>query len=333
MHLSFLTTSNAQPAAHRRAVRPAANLSALALALLLALPVGHPGSALAAPAETKPDRAAATATASPVTRTRDVVYGHKYGMALTFDVFQPATPNGAAVFFMVSGGFVSRHESISEGFFRRLLDRGFTVFAVTHGSQPKFHIPEIQTDIHRAVRFARKEAARWKVNPNQFGICGISSGGHLSLTMGTQGGPGPADAKDPVDRESSAVQAVACFCPPTDFLSWGEPGLDAVGIGPLASFKPAFGPQSDTAEGRQALGKQISPVNYVTAKMAPTLILHGDADKLVPIQQARLFEKKCQEKGAPFQLIVREGRDHGWPEMTKDDMTVCADWFAKHLLP
>jgi len=265
------------------------------------------------------------------TRTADVIYGHKLGMALTFDVFQPEKSNGAAVLFMVSGGFVSRHEAISDRFFRPLLERGYTVLAVTHGSQPKFHISEIHQDIHRAVRFARKEAARWNIDPNRFGICGISSGGHLSLTMGTQGGPGDAEAKDPIDRVSSAVQAVACFCPPTDYLNWGAEGVDAVGVGPLEKFKPAFGPGSETAESRKALGKEISPINYVTAKMAPTLVLHGDADKLVPIQQARIFEKRCQEAGAPYKLIVREGRDHGWPEMTKEDMALCADWFDQHL--
>jgi acetyl esterase/lipase len=266
------------------------------------------------------------------TRAQDVIYGHKLGMALTFDVFQPEQANGAAVFFMVSGGFTSRHEAISERFFRPLLARGYTVFAVAHGSQPKFHIPEIHQDIHRAVRYARHEAARWNVDPNRFGISGISSGGHLSLTIGTQGGPGRAESKDPVDRESSAVQAVACFCPPTDYLNWGDTGVDAVGVGPLAGFKGAFGPRSETPEGRQALGKEISPIGYVTAKMAPTLVFHGDADKLVPIQQARLFEKRCQEVAAPYKLVVREGRDHGWPEMTKDDMALCADWFDQHLV-
>ena len=266
------------------------------------------------------------------TRTADVIYGHKLGMALTFDVFQPEKPNGAAVLFMISGGFVSRHEAISDRFFRPLLQRGYTVLAVTHGSQPKFHILEIQQDIHRAVRFARHESARWNIDPNKFGICGISSGGHLSLTMGTQGGPGKEDASDAVDRVSSAVQAVACFCPPTDYLNWGAEGVDAVGVGPLEKFKPAFGPGSDTAESRKTLGKEISPIHYVTAKMAPTLVLHGDADKLVPIQQARIFEKRCQEVGAPYKLVVREGRDHGWPEMTKEDMALCADWFDQHLL-
>jgi acetyl esterase/lipase len=263
-------------------------------------------------------------------RTEDVVYGRKFGTALTLDVFQPDQPNGCAILYMVSGGFFSSHDAISPGFYRPLIERGYTVFAVVHGSQPRFIIPEIEQDIHRAVRFIRHNAARYGVRPDRFGITGASAGGHLSLTMGTQGGPGNPEAKDPVDRESSAVQAVACFFPPTDFLNWGKPGEDAVGFGPTAQFKPAFGPRSDTPEGRAALGREISPIQYVTSNMPPTLVIHGDADKLVPIYQAEIFKKRCQAAGVPFKLIVREGKDHGWKEMG-DDMTIFADWFDEHL--
>jgi acetyl esterase/lipase len=265
------------------------------------------------------------------TRTEDVVYGRKFGTALTLDVFEPEKKNGAAIFFMVSGGFFSSHEAINAKMYYALVERGYTVFAVVHGSQPRFVIPEIEEDIHRAIRFVRHHASRWGVDPDKFGISGGSAGGHLSLTMGTQGKPGKADAKDPVDRESSAVQAVACFYPPTDFLNWGKEGEDGVGYGPTARFKPAFGPRSDTAEGRQELGKEISPLNYVTAKMPPTLIVHGDADKVVPLYQAQIFEKRCKEAGVPFKLIVKPGADHGWPGMDKD-MRIFADWFDEHLL-
>ena len=263
-------------------------------------------------------------------RTEDVIYGRKFGTALTLDVFQPEKPNRCAVLFMVSGGFFSSHDAINPGFYRALLDRGYTVFAVVHGSQPRFVIPEIEQDIHRAVRFVRHNAAKYGVVPHKFGITGASAGGHLSLTMGTQGGPGNPEAKDPVDRESSAVQAVACFFPPTDFLNWGESGEDGVGYGPTAQFKPAFGPRSDTAEGRRDLGKEISPINYVSSNMPPTLVIHGDADKLVPIYQAEIFRKRCAEAQAPFRLIIREGKDHGWKEMA-DDLKIFADWFDEHL--
>jgi acetyl esterase/lipase len=275
--------------------------------------------------------AQADAPAKPAfTRTEDVLYGRKFGTALTLDVFEPREKNGAAILFMVSGGFFSAHESINGKMYAPFLERGYTVFAIVHGSQPKFQIPEITQDIHRAVRFVRHNAQRWGVDPDKFGITGGSAGGHLSLTMGTQGKPGKADAKDPVDRASSAVQAVACFFPPTDFLNYGEPGEDAVGIGTLKQFKPAFGAKSDTAEGRQELGREISPVNFITSNMPPTLIIHGDADKLVPLYQAQRFEAKCKEVGAPFKLITKPGVAHGWAGMEKDYVFL-ADWFDEHL--
>jgi len=73
------------------------------------------------------------------TRTEDVIYGRKFGTALTMDVFTPKEkPNGAAVILVVSGGWFSSHDGINMGFIREFLGRGYTVFAVVHGSQPKY---------------------------------------------------------------------------------------------------------------------------------------------------------------------------------------------------
>ena len=263
-------------------------------------------------------------------RTEDVIYGRKFGTALTLDVFQPEKPNGAAIVFAVSGGFFSSHDAINGKMYQPFLDRGYTVFAVVHGSQPKFQIPEITQDMFRAVRFIRHNAAKYGIDPNRLGVTGGSAGGHLSLTLGTQGAKGAADAKDPIDRESSAVQCVACFFPPTDFLNYGTPGEDAVGVGTLAAFKPAFGSRSDTAEERQKFGKEISPIYFVSSNTPPTLIVHGDADKLVPIQQAEIFVKRCKDAGVTAKLIVKEGQGHGWKNMT-DDFPALADWFDEYL--
>src|ERR1700733_2688948 len=81
---------------------------------------------------------------SDFTRTEDVFYGRKCGSALTLDVFQPAKPNGIGILWMVSGGFFSAHENINPGSYEPLLERGYTVFAVVHGSQPKYTITEIE---------------------------------------------------------------------------------------------------------------------------------------------------------------------------------------------
>ena len=271
------------------------------------------------------------ADVAPFTRT-EVIYGRKFGTALTLDVFRPASTNTLGVVAIISGGFFSSHEAINPGMLRPFLDRGYTVFAVVHGSQPRYIIPEIIGDLHRSVRWIRRHAADYGIRPDRLGVFGASAGGHLSLTLGTQGGLGDPSAKDPVDRESSAVQAVACFFPPTDYLNWRESGDDAVGVGVLKDFKPAFGPRSDTEDGRRVYGKEISPIYFVSDTLPPTYIVHGDADRLVPIHQAEIFVKRCQEAGvkAPVTLDRRPGKDHGWPGMDQD-LVLFADWFDRHL--
>ena len=274
-----------------------------------------------------------------VKRTTDVIYGRKAGMVLTLDVFEPARKNGAGVIFLVSGGWASSHDDTSmvhvtpENYFPYLL-RGYTVFAVVHGSMPRFNVPDIILDVQRAVRFIRHHAADYGVDPNRLGVLGSSSGGHLALMIATQGGPAPAISEDPVDKESSAVQAVACFFPPTDFLNWGGPGVDGVGRGPLSPLFAAFGSLSDTDIGRQMVGKMISPIYYVTAKLPPTLIIHGDSDVVVPLQQSESFAAKAKEAGAPpVKLIIRKGKGHGWGDFwkSKEDVDAFADWFDKYL--
>lgn len=266
------------------------------------------------------------------TRTEDVVYGRKFGVALTLDVVQPAQPNGYGIVYMVSGGWKSNHDSINPKSYAPYLDRGYTVFAVCHGCQPRFTIPEIREDVERAVRFIRFNAAKWSVKPDALGVTGGSAGGHLSLTLGTMGGPGKVDAKDPIDRESSAVQVVACFYPPTDFLNYGAAGEDAVGQGGLKDLRAAFfAPGAeDSPEIRQELGKRISPIYFITPKLPPTLIIHGDADKRVPFQQSESFVKKATEAGATAKLIVKPGAGHGWPDQ-RPDVAVLADWFDQYL--
>ncbi|KAJ3061153.1 hypothetical protein HK102_009218, partial [Quaeritorhiza haematococci] len=87
-------------------------------------------------------------------RKEDVVYGRKYGTALTMDVFKPkAGAKGVGVIFMASGGFFSSHEMIQPVFLKPFLDRGYTVFAVVHGSQPRFQVDEIVAAVTEAYGF------------------------------------------------------------------------------------------------------------------------------------------------------------------------------------
>src|SRR5688572_2734981 len=89
------------------------------------------------------------AAESNFTHQEDIIYGRKYGTALRVDVFTPKERrSGAAVVLVVSRGWFSSHESINLPFAQVLLVRGYTVFAVVHGSQPKFTMPEAIADLH-----------------------------------------------------------------------------------------------------------------------------------------------------------------------------------------
>jgi acetyl esterase/lipase len=242
----------------------------------------------------------------------------------------------------VSGGWYSRPEM--KGMLvamKPLLDRGYTVFPVIHGSQPKFTIPEILEDMHRAVRFVRFHAKEYGIDPDRIGITGASAGGHLSLMQGTAGDDGDPKAKDPIDRVSSRVQAVACFFPPTDFLNYGKPGEDAIGRGRLAKFAAPFDFRDYDKEATKFitvtdeekirdLGRKISPINHVSAKSAPSLIIHGDKDFLVPIQQAEIMVEKLKGAGVAAKLVVKPGAAHGWGDISKDAQQI-VDWFDTHL--
>lgn len=277
------------------------------------------------------------------TRADDVIYGRKYGLAMTMDIFTPKEKaNGKGVIFCVSGGWVSNKPGSNvSGYFKPFLDRGYVVFAVVHGSQPKFTIPEVLDDMHRAVRFIRHNASKYNVDPEKLGIAGGSAGGHLSLMQGCAPKPGNPKATDAVEHESSKIAAVACFFPPTDFLNYGEPGHVALGGGTLKAFRAPFDFWERDKETnklvviadetrREAIGKTISPITHVTKDSAPTLIVHGDADKLVPIQQAELIIAKFKECGVPCELVVVKGGGHGGAPFNKHGETL-ADWFDKYL--
>ena len=275
------------------------------------------------------------------TRQEDVVYGRKYGLARTMDIVRPKSgANGLGVIVAVSGGWFSSKEMIG-GMVQMnpLIDRGYTLFAVVHGSQPKFTIPEILEDMHRAVRFVRFHSKEYGIDPDRIGITGASAGGHLSLMQGNAPQEGIPKSKDPIEQVSSRVQAVGCFFPPTDFLNYGKPGEDAIGRGKLVNFAAPFAfhtlergkfvPVTDEPRIVE-LGKEISPITHVSAKSAPALIIHGNKDELVPIQQAEIMVEKLKAAGVDAKLVVKEGAVHGWPNMSQDSVQI-ADWFDAHL--
>jgi acetyl esterase/lipase len=264
-------------------------------------------------------------------RANDVVYGQRHGRHLAMDVLRPATTNGLGLVVMVSGGWKSSAPgSFPVWMAAPLLRHGYTVFAVYHISQPQATVMEIVEDVNRAVRFIRHNAAKYGVDPQRLGVTGGSAGGHLSLMLATRGGHGPGDAADAVDRESSAVQAVAIFFPVTDLLNLGSSTENPGDGGPPRSFVKAFGPQSTNLAEWKIIGHGVSPIYYIHSNLPPILIYHGNADTLVPLEQSRRFQAQAQKRGCRVELIVRHGAKHGWWSMIWD-IRRFADWFDRYL--
>ncbi len=250
--------------------------------------------------------------------TTDVVYGHKDGLALTFDVHRPAQPNGAGVIAIVSGGYQSSVEMsrlIVDGYLSPLLnEKGFTVFAVRHGSSPRYPMSAIVSDMRRAVRFIRQHAGEYGVDPNRIGVLGGSAGGQLALLLGTTADSGDPSASDAVLRESSRVAAVVAYFPPTDLSRWGN--------------RRAF-PATALAEAEAA---QYSPIRFVAPGAAPSLIVHGDADTVVPIAEGETMHAALAKVGVPTSFIRIEGAGHGFSGAHLERANAAmVQWFEQHL--
>ena len=254
----------------------------------------------------------------------DVVYGHKMGMALTFDALVPADQNGAGVLFMVSGGWFSRwndpHRIVS-GDSRRvgaigdLLDNGYTVFMVRHGSAPLFKVPEAVADVRRAVRYVRLHADDFGVDPDRLGVTGGSAGGHLSLMLGNASDEGNPDSDDEVEQTGNRVAAVVAYFPPVDLQ-----GL----TGPNERF-PALDFDAEKATA-------ISPVLFVSEDDPPTLLVHGDADQLVPLANSERIKAAFDEANVTSKLVVIEGAAHGFRgEDSERAASALVAWFNEHL--
>lgn len=257
--------------------------------------------------------------------TPDVVYGHKAGMALTFDVITPKeNAKNVGVMFMVSGGWVSfwfppAHvvdmQARPFNNLAALAEEGYTLFLVRHGSSPYFKVPDAVADVRRAVRYIRLHAEEFDVDPDRLGVVGGSAGGHLSLMLGTTGDDGHPKADDVIEQKSDRVAAVVALYAPTQLDEYFH----------LDRQFPALQFDHDLAE-------SVSPLMHITPDDAPTLLIHGDKDELVPANNSERIFKRFSEENVEAELIVIEGAAHGFSGEDADRATnAMVDWFNKHL--
>ena len=266
-----------------------------------------------------------------VTFKNDIVYGHKDGMALIYDVLVPETPNEAAILFMMSGGWYSSWAPPERRAlqFKDMLDAGFTVVPIYHGSAPRYHIPDAYSDVSRAVRHIKMNAEDYGIDVNRIGVTGGSAGGHLSLMLGLDSDEGLAEDLDSVMQVGNSVAAVVAYFPPVAFReqeSLPVGIINNVSEEELLSRFPALDYDA-------ALVPTVSPILFVDSSDPPTLLIHGDQDPLVDVTHSFAIKAEFDQEGVESKLIVIPGGKHGFGgEDAKRANKARLEWFENYLL-
>jgi acetyl esterase/lipase len=247
----------------------------------------------------------------------NVIYGMYSGLALLMDVYHPERPNGFGIVVIPGSGWhmpmdldvAPLKAAFSRPIFRSdaLLAAGYTLFVIDHRAAPRFRYPAAVEDAQRAVRLVRYNANSYGIDPGSIGALGGSSGGHLVSMLGVLDGAGDPEDASQIDRASAKVQAVVAIFPPTDFLAFVRgSGGDKATVGSFLGTN--LGRNDKAAERRY---EAASPISHVSADDPPFLLIHGDADPVVPVEQSKLFREALAKAGVHVELKIVPGGGHG----------------------
>ena len=168
---------------------------------------------------------------------------------------------------------------------------------------PKALYPAQIEDVKCAVRYVRAHAEKLGVDPKRLGATGFSAGGHLSMMLGVMGKDDGLEGEGGWADQSSQVNAVVGWFGPTDFINVEFPeasrGIVSKWIG-------------GTREEKKEAYKAASPVTYVSKGDAPTLLIQGTKDVLVPHDQAYRMADALTAAGVPGRVDLILGAGHGW---------------------
>jgi acetyl esterase/lipase len=170
-------------------------------------------------------------------------------------------------------------------------------------------------DCKAAIRWLRAHAAENGINPDRIGVWGASAGGHLVALLGTTGGVKEFDTEDNAGV-SSRVQAVCDWFGPTDLTQiTNYPAFLNHGAADSPEAHLLGGPISENITKAQS----ANPIRYITKDTPPFLIMHGDKDPVVPLNQSQLLADALQKAGVPVTFHIVPGGGHGGPEFTQPE--------------
>lgn len=213
------------------------------------------------------------------------------------DVYIPDAGGPWPVLVYVHGGAWMHGDKSEAGMFARLMTaQGYLVAAVNYRLYPDAQFPAMIQDVKCAVRFLRAHAAEYNLDPNRIGAVGVSAGGHLVSLLGTTDPSAGWDVGEYLDQ-SSRVQAVIALAGVMD-LARNFPNADIE-----AMKRVGFGEYNVV---------EASPISHVTPDDPPFLLIHGDRDELVPVEQSQLMYDRLLQENIPAQLVIVQNARHSF---------------------
>jgi acetyl esterase/lipase len=275
----------------------------------------------------------------PFRQHENIVYAESHGVGLLMDIFIPTgEKNGLGIVDVISGAWYSDRGKIRDHIraqtFHILCAKGYTVFAVRPGSVTKFTVPEMLANVNTGIRWVKDRSKEYEIDPQRLGLMGASAGGHLACLAAVTAEESKPTIWKLTAAPDTRVKAAAVFFPVTDFLNFGGKPIDVRAddhLGNLVrrlTFPQGLG--NATADELNQTVSKICPARCVTAAAPPFLIIHGDADPIVPLQQSEVMTAALKKAGVPVQFIVKKAGGHPWLTI-HEEVQVVADWFDNQL--
>ena len=240
----------------------------------------------------------------------DLVYARTGERELTLDLYwrvHAAAPT--PVIIWVHGGAWRAGDKSQPDAALTLLSAGYAVASVDYQLSQEALFPAQIENCKAAVRWLRANAERYNLDRQHFGAWGPSAGGHLVALLGTAHGVREWDRLGDNQEWSSEVQAVCDWFGPTDFLRMNDaPGAMDHDAPDSPESQLVGGPIQENKD----LVARANPITYITPDDPPFLIVHGDRDDLVPVNQSELLHAALQQAGVLSTLMVIEGAGHGF---------------------
>ena len=238
----------------------------------------------------------------------DIKYATVDSHELLLDLYLPDDADNPKLIVWVHGG-AWRSGSRASMPLKDLVDEGYAVASIDYRLSPVARFPAQIHDIKAAIRFLRANASEYGYDARSIAIAGASAGGHLVALVGVTNGNSKLEGRvgDHLDQ-SSDVQAIIDLYGPTN-LTTILPQSTPHGLGVrIPALQLLLGGQP---EDKTELAKLASPVFHVDASDPPLLILHGDQDPQVPVNQSLELLGKYEEFSLPVELEIIHGGVHG----------------------